>query len=296
MSFRGRAAIVGVGETLHKRVWAGRTERGLCAEAATMAIADAGLHKDDIDGIITFGGTSFPGPMAEYIGLKPGRFAAGSSMWGASSAVALVMAASAIHAGLVENVICVFGGGRDPAARSGIHLGGAPAGGSGGRDVGGGSQLAEFQAPYGQAVAANTGYGWLYSRHMFEYGTKQEQLARLAVNQRISAQKNPNSAFLGQLITVEDVLNSRYVNYPLHLLECVMPVAGAAAFIVTSAEHAKALPNRPVYVLGAGVHIKWSSFYNWDHMTEMPCRHSAQAAYDQAGYAAKDMQFAEFYD
>ncbi len=76
MSLKGKACIVGIGETAHRRNWPGRTERGLCAEAAAMAIADAGLRREDIDGIITFGGPTYPGSMAEYIGIRPTHYAA----------------------------------------------------------------------------------------------------------------------------------------------------------------------------------------------------------------------------
>ena len=82
-------------------------------------------------------------------------------------------------------------------------------------------------------------------RHMYEFGTTQEQFARMAVNQRFNALTNPNAVFRGQPITIDDVLNSRMVNDPLHLLECVMPCAGAAACIVTSAERAKSFRSHP---------------------------------------------------
>ena len=70
MSLRGKAAIVGIGETPHKRSWPGRSALGLCAEVAAEAIGDAGLRREDIDGLITFGGV-YPARMAEYIGIRP---------------------------------------------------------------------------------------------------------------------------------------------------------------------------------------------------------------------------------
>ena len=72
------------------------------------------------------------------------------------------------------------------------------------------------------------------------------------MNQRFNALLNPNAVFQGQPITLDDVLNSRMVNDPLHLLECVMPCGGAAACLCTSAERANAFPHPPVYLLGAG--------------------------------------------
>ena len=73
------------------------------------------------------------------------------------------------------------------------------------------------------------------------------------MDQRFNALQNPNAAFQSQPITIDDVLNSRYINYPLHILESVMPTAGAIAFIVTTPERARALRQPPVYLLGTGV-------------------------------------------
>lgn len=284
MSLRGKACIIGVGETAHRRNWPGRTERGLCAEAAALAIADAGLRREDIDGIVTYGGLAFPGPIAEYIGIRPIHYAAGVSMMGASAGAALVTASAVVQAGIARYILCVFGGGRDVD-----WLGPPPPAGP--------STRSEFDEPYGLAVAANTMYGLLYTRHMYEFGTKPEQLARLAVNQRFNTLKNPRSAFAeAGPITVQDVLNSRYVNYPLHLLECVMPVAGAVAYIVASPEDAKASPNPRVYVLGVGVHMGYASSWTNPQMTTLPVAISARSAFQMAGYSARDIQFAEVYD
>ena len=246
MSLRGKAAVVGIGETPHRRVWPGRSMLGLCAEAAAEAIQDAGLRREDIDGLMTFGNLIYPNTMAEYIGIRPTNFAVAAGFQGASSGAALTIAANVIANGMANYVMFVAGGARDPDnPEASIFMGPAatPPG-----DVG------EFVTPYGMAAGAGTTYGLLYTRHMYEYGTKPEQLTQIAVNQRFNAMKNPLAAFKDQPITVEDVLNSRYVNYPLHLLESVMPVAGAIAFIVTSAERAKTLRQPPAYVLGVGMH------------------------------------------
>lgn len=134
-------------------------------------------------------------------------------------------------------------------------------------------------------------------RHMYEFGTTQEQFARMAVNQRFNALTNPNAVFQGEPITVDDVLNSRMVNDPLHLLECVMPCAGAAACIVTSAERAKSLPNPPVYILGAATGVSdHDTLWQADRITTTPVAISARKAYEMAGYGPRDMQLAQFYD
>jgi acetyl-CoA acetyltransferase len=147
------------------------------------------------------------------------------------------------------------------------------------------------------APGANTGYGLMKRRHMYEYGTTDEQFAKMAVNQRFNALKNPNAVFKDEPITVDDVLNSRWVNEPLHLLESVMPCGGAAACIVTSADRAKSLPNSPVYILGAGAGAtSHDAIWQADRITTSPVVVSARKALEMAGYSAKDIEFAEFYD
>ena len=146
------------------------------------------------------------------------------------------------------------------------------------------------------APGANTGYGLIYQRHMHEFGTTEEQMAHMAVNQRFNANLNENAVFQGQLITVEDVMNSRYINRPLKLLESVMPCDGAAALIMTTPERAKSLPNRPAYLLGAGMEQGAANIWQTPRVTTTPTKVSAPRAFEMAGYKPSDMEFAEFYD
>lgn len=280
MTLRGKVAIAGIGEVPSRRTYPGRTANGLCAEAAAMAIRDAGLRKGDINGLVT-DGHSPPADMAEYIGIRP-TFATGVSMQGASGATATTVAASAIVAGLCDTVLVVMGSGGDVGRTGGPR----PTTGVPG----------EWEAPFGLAVGANTGYGLIYRRHMHEYGTKPEQMAKLAVDQRFNALTNPNAVFQGQPITIDDVLNSRYINAPLHILESVMPCDGAAACIVTTADRVKAMPNRPVYILGAGIEQGTAAIWQSPRITETPAKVSAARALRMAGYSSRDIQFAEFYD
>ncbi|HEY7709024.1 MAG TPA: thiolase family protein [Candidatus Entotheonella sp.] len=288
MTLRGKTAIVGIGELPTRRTYPGRTTQSLCTEAARLAIDDAGLTKSEIDGVVTRGNDLMPLDFAEYMGLHVG-FCEGVTQHGSSGAHSVVVASMAINSGLAHAVLCVFGGTRDP------NLGGFGPGQA--RGAAPASKNTEFEAPYGLAPGANTGYGLMKQRHMYEFGTTQEQFAKMAVNQRFNALTNPNAVFQGQPITIENVLNSRMVNTPLHLLECVMPCAGAAACIVTSAERALSLPNPPVYLLGAAAGVSdhdmlWQS----PRMTTTPVAVSARKAYEMAGYGPRDIQFAEFYD
>jgi acetyl-CoA acetyltransferase len=284
VTLRGNSAIVGIGETAHKRSWPGRTALGLAAEAAAEAIADAGLRREDIDGLMTVASSFNTSRVAEYIGIKPTAFAVAAGFQGATPGVAITIAAAVLQAGIANYILFVNGNARDPDEPEGFApLAERP------------SHLNEFIAPYGPAVAANTNYALLYSRHMFQYGTKPEQLAQIAVNQRFNAGPNELAA-LRKPITAEDVLSSRYVNEPLHLLECVMPAAGGIAFIVTTAERAGALKQPPVYLLGAGVAQGNENSWMTPDVCVTPTAYSAPAAYKMAGYGPTEMQFAEFYD
>ena len=288
MTLRGKAAIVGFGELPSRRTYPGRATFSLLAEATRLALAHAGLRKEEIDGLITRGNDVGTMDLAEYMGLVVG-FCEGITQHGASGAHSVALAAAAIHAGLANTVLCVFGGTRDTAAGGfgpGIPRGLPPA-----------SKGTEFEAPFGPAAGANTAYGLLKRRHMYEFGTTQEQFAKMAVNQRFNAQANPNAVFQGEPITVDDVLNSRLVNDPLHLLECVMPCGGAAACIVTSAERARSFPNPPVYLLGAGAGATdHDAIWQSPRMTTTPVVMSARRAFEMAGCGPKDIQFAEVYD
>lgn len=281
MSLRGQAAIVGIGEVPTRRSYPGRTTVSLMAEAARLALEDAHLVKSDIDGLITnAGGGVNPTVLAEFMQL-PLVFSEGVNSQGASGAQSIAIAASAIMAGLCNTVLCVLGGSRT------LGPGGAP-----GRSAG-----SEWENPFGPGAATTARYALLKQRHMYEFGTKDEQFARMAVNQRFNALKNPHSAFQGQPISLEDVLNSRYVSEPIHLLETVMPCDGAAAAIVTAAARARSFANRPVYVLGASAgatnhDVLWQD----PHMTTTPVAVTARRAFEMAGYGPQDIQFAEFYD
>ena len=278
---RGTTAIVGYAELPTRRQYPGKTMNGLLAEAARDAIEHARIRKEEIDGLVVEGGSVYPTSVAEHMGLSP-NFITGVSTMGASGATAVAVASMAVHSGLAKTVLVTLAGPRE----AGSAWGSAPEPG----------MRTEFENPYGPAVAANTGYALMYSRHMHEYGTTQEQLANIAVNQRFNALENPNAVFQGQPIDLKDVLDSRYINYPIRLLESVMPCAGGAACIITSADRAKSYPNKPVYILGAGIASDPLTTWQRERVTLSAVSRSAPIALNMSGYSTKDIQFAEFYD
>lgn len=289
MSIRGKAAIVGIGELPTKRHYGGRTTASLMTEAIKLAIEDAGLRKDEVDGLMCNAGNIDPMNLAEYAQIKP-KYSLGVSNMGSSGATSIALAGAAIEAGYADNVVCVFGGSRDFQV-----AGGGPAIARAG--AGPASMTSEWEAIYGPSEGANTGYGLMKQRHMYLYGSTDAQFAKMAADQRYNAQANPNSAFYGTPITVEDVLNSRFINDPIHILESVMPCSGAFALVVTSAERAKSFPHKPVYLLGAGVGATTHSVI-WQNpdVTVTPVVHSGRKALEMSGYSAKDMQMAQMYD
>ncbi len=282
MTLRAQAAIVGIGEIPTRRAYPGRTTVSLMAEAAHLALLDAGLRKEHLDGVITNAPSVSPLTLAEYMQFQP-AFCEFAGVQGASGAYSITIAASAINAGLCQTVLCVLGGVRnpDPAVAA-----------AGARSV-----ASEWEAPFGPGTAATGRYALMKRRHMYEFGTTDEQFAKVAVDERFNSLKNANAVFHGQPTTLEDVVNSRYINEPLHLLECVMPCSGAAAAIVTSAERATSFRNRPVYLLGAGgAATTHDSAWQEQNLTTTPVAISARRAFQMSGYGPRDMQFLEFYD
>ena len=286
MSMRGKAAIVGFYELPSLRSYGERGPNSVYAELVRGAVRDAGLRLEDVDGLIT-GMPLNSMTLAEALGMKP-RFTSATTTQGASGATSIVMSAMAVDAGLANYVVCVFAEARPPSSS---RLGAeervqAPA-----------STSTEWEQPYGPVIAANGPYGLIKTRHMWEFGTKDEQFAKMAVDQRFNALENENALWKGSPITIEDVLNSRYVNDPIHLLESVMPVSGGCAAVVTTAERARTLPNPPVYVLGFGGpanrhELVWTD----DNITISPVVHSAPVALEMAECSVRDIEFAEFYD
>jgi acetyl-CoA acetyltransferase len=286
MSIKGKAAIIGFAEMAPQKGDGDKTPLGIIGEVARAAIADAGLEKKDIDGLLTgmaIGDYSvlWPSVVAEYLQLQP-RYFNQVELGGASAAGMVWRAAAAIEAGMCQNVLCVLGDTRGTKA-TGMKPPPFP------------RLDAEFDAPYG-LIAANPGYALIARRHMHEFGTTPEQMAKVAVDQRKNACKNPAALFGNKEITVDDVLNSRVIVDPLHLLEIVSPCTGGGAFIVTGAERAKRAPHRPVYLLGAGEAGGHCGITRARSLTTSIVKPAAEAAFKMAGMTPQDMDFVQPYD
>ncbi|MGB2693697.1 MAG: thiolase family protein [Dehalococcoidia bacterium] len=288
-SLRGVAAITGIGEMKPVRYTEGRTTLEMIAEVARMAAADAGVELREIDGLLVdpFNDTPLviPSTVAEYLGLQV-TFGELVDLGGATGAAMVWRAAAAIAAGQCETCLCVSATPRE--ARQTIGWSGAQA-----RPYV--SPDAEFEFPYG-AIGANYAFALIAQRYAYEYGLTDQQRAKVAVDQRTNACANPDAIFFGAPITIEDVLASPMVLEPLHMLEIVMPCAGGAALIVTSAEKARRGKRPSAYLLGAGERLTHKSIAAAPSLTSTAVKAAADKAFAMAGVRRSDIKLASVYD
>ena len=138
-------------------------------------------------------------------------------------------------------------------------------------------------------------YAMAAQRHMHEYGTTSEDLAHIAVATRHHASMNPKAQYQDP-ITVEDVLASRWVAEPLHLLDCCVVSDGGGAFVVTTAERAKDLPKPAARMLGYGERIGHAGIGQMPDFTRIVAEDSGKLAFDMAGLKPGDIDCAQLYD
>ena len=290
MSIKGKAYVAGVYEH-PTRDAPDKTTAQLHAESARGALADAGLTFDDVDGYFCAGDAPGFGAMSmvDYMGLRNVRHMDTTETGGSSYIVHLHHAAQAIAAGKCSVALITLAG----RPRQG---GGRPGGGGGGRPPAGltdGAPEPGFESIYGGSTH-NT-YGMCAMRHMHEYGTTSEQLAWIKVAASHHAQWNEH-AFLKSVVTVEDVVNSRMISDPLHLLDCCVVTDGGGAVVVTSPEVARSLKRPLVRLIGAGEAPKLQMGGRDLDLTHSGAVWSGPAAFEEAGVTPADIKYASIYD
>jgi acetyl-CoA acetyltransferase len=285
-SLRGQVAIIGIGLSQVGKV-PGRSPLWLAAAAAKEALADAGIQKSEIDGVLASPAMAaqfhrFSVAFSEYFGVQP-TFSNTLQVSGATAATMFNIAAAAIHGGLAETVLVVGG----DSLLSGLTPELALRSLTESRDQ-------QYEMPFGIPVA-NT-FAMTAHRHMKEFGTTPEQLAQVAVTQRQHAARTPGAQQTAP-ITIEDVLNSKMVTSPYRKLDCSLISDGGAAFVLTSAERAKALGiEKPIYILGGGECYTHEHIFLMPSLTTTGAVQSSGKAYAMAGYGPKDMHTAGVYD
>ncbi|MBM4205694.1 MAG: thiolase [Gammaproteobacteria bacterium] len=273
-------AIVGAAETTRLGVIPDMSELQLHADAALNAMADAGINARGIDGFATAGFR--PTEVAQYLGLKP-RWVDGTAVGGCSFMVHVRHAVAAILAGHCETVLITHGeSGKSRVGKSGFAP--APA-----------SFAGQFEAPYG-VVGPPTMFTVPVLRYMKDYGLTHEQLAMVAVVQRQWAHRNPR-AFMRDLITVDDVFNSRIIAWPFHLLECCLVTDGGGALILTAADRARDFPKKPVHILGTGESSETPIISQMESLTSSRAfRVAGGDAMREAGISHTDVDHLMIYD
>jgi acetyl-CoA acetyltransferase len=287
-NMKDTCAIVGIGETKFGAL-PNMTDSALIIEATRKAIEDAGLTKDDIDGLLSqqlYHETSmwFTIWMGQKMGMKL-KYSTDLDIGGATPVGTVQHAVMAINAGLADTVVCVYGESsrswRPPVEmRVRARVWGKGAG--------------EFEHPFGD-LAPMHGYSMACRRHMHEYGTTSQHLGAVAIACRKHAALNDN-AQQQKPMTMDDYMNSPMFCEPFRLFDICQVTDGAAAVVVTSAERAKHLKQKPIYISGMGnrhphYNVGWAP-----SMTTTGAKESGEMAYKMAGMAPKDMDFAELYD
>jgi acetyl-CoA C-acetyltransferase len=272
------AAIVGVYE--HPTRFApSKSAYQLIAESARGALADAGLKLSDVDGLFFAGYAMDSLGLTDYLNIRP-AYIDSTNIGGVSFVAHAGHAMAAIAAGLCQVALICY---------SAVNSSQPGAGGFGGRAT---TPADQYENPYGITVI--NGYAMVAQRHMHQYGTTAEQLAEIAVSTRLHASLNPSAKYR-DLITVEDVINSRMIAAPLHLLDCCMISDGAGAVLITSAERARDLPKKPIYILGQAESVGHASAGHRD-LLDIGTFRSAKAAYERAGLSPRDVDMAMVYD
>lgn len=291
-----RVVVSGLGQSaIGRRLH--RTPLDLTVEACMMAIRDAGLTRDDIDGLATYPGSigmgheAATGPgtpsVQDALGLRLSWHTATSE--GPAQVAAVIGACLAIAAGLARHVLVyrtvTESSGQGEGGRRGLGADGSPR-------IGGWMQ---YLVPFGAQSAAN----WIAmyaQRHFHEYGTTREHLAQIALVARSNAALNPNAIYREPL-TMDDYLSARMISSPLSLYDCDVPVDGSLAFVLSHVDFAADLPRPAVHVNAVGTAIRGRpSWDQWEDFATMASRDAAAHLWSRTDLQPADVDVAELYD
>lgn len=275
---RGKSAIVaastyGIGEA------AGLGSMDLAVSASVRALDQVGLTPGDVDGLFIglpddfLSGLTF----AEYLGIQP-RITENNRTGGSAFLTHAMWAALAIESGQCDVALIAYGSNQRTAAGGLVSAMRPPA----------------YEAPYKLMRPAGA-YALATSRYMHQYGLKREQLGEVALAARRWAQMNPD-AFMRDPLTMEEYLKSRLVADPLSVRDCCLVTDGAAAVVMVSAERAKDLARKPVYLLGAAAATDHRDITSMPDLTVTAAVQSGARAFAQAGVKPADIDVVELYD
>lgn len=279
-----RVAIAGIGHTAYGKL-PGRTPWSLQAEAVAVALADAGLTRDDVDGLATESHFSEPMMMhgvalGRMLGLRP-RYLTTQAQGGATCASLVQTSAMAIANGLCDVAVVVYG----DNAKTGVP------------NIYGLAQI-------GRGLADDVAYGMAGGpvmearaamRYMHDTGCTHKMLGAVAVTERAHASRTPHAQYRAPL-TMDDYLGSRWIAEPFRLYDCTIASDGGAAIVLTSAERARDLAKPPVLLSGFGQAHNLDGLRDRTHYTTFAGARSSRHAYAMAGIGPDDVDVAELYD
>lgn len=289
-------AISGIGQSEVGRP-SSKSAMQLTIDAAREAIADAGLTRDDIDGVACWpgdnnNGSSFspvgPNALMSVMGLKVNWFGGGYE--GPGPLAGVINGAMAIAAGLCRHVL-VFRTISEASARRVDKTANTLPNKTSGRD---GSYFWQWYTPFNVHSAVNL-MALYAQRHFHEYGTTPEQLAQIALTCRANAQLNPKAVYRTPM-TMDDYMASRMISTPLRMFDCDVFCDASTAIVLSRVDAARHGPNPPIRIeaLGAALHQPWS----WDQisLTGMACADAADMMWQRTDLKPKDVGSAQLYD
>jgi acetyl-CoA acetyltransferase len=279
-------AFVGTGEADEIGVVPHKNALQMHAEAALHALENANLTLADVDGYWTCGVDFMPALLAaEYLGIRP-AVTCSNSIGGSSFVAHVHEAVDAIRSGRCSVALITHGETRRSNRKRGVSP----------RPAHDDPWLPDWQWERIYGVAAPPpAYALAASRHMHQYGTTGEQLAAIAVATRAWAALNPR-AYKRDPLTVDDVMNSPYLIYPFHALDCCLVTDAGGAVVLTSLDRARDLGVPVVEVLGSAVAQTHHQISQMPDLTVTPAARSGATAFAQAGVRPADIDVAELYD
>ncbi len=276
---RGSVAIVGAAESDIGAVAALMSPLDLMAQGIHRALEDAGLTLKDVDGLFcaTTQARTSAMSLVEYLGL-PDAYTDSTIVGGSSFEIHVAHAHAALEAGLCTVAVIAYGSTQRTVGRRAASA----------------REFNPYETPYRPFLPA-TAYAMAASRHMHEFGTTREQMAEVAVAARGWAQLNP-VAWDKKPLTVADVLAARPISYPFTVRDICLVTDGGGAIIMTTAERARGMKQKPVYVLGCGQSITHASITSMPNLTHTGAIASGAQAYKAAGMKASDIDVLALYD
>jgi acetyl-CoA acetyltransferase len=277
-----RVAIVGAGLSDCGRV-PDKTATGLMAQSSRRAVADAGLTKDDVDGLGAHGSLLAPIEVSEYLGLRP-TWMDSTNVGGSSWEVMAQHAAAAISTGEIDVALLTYGS----TARSDVKRRSRSSAAA--MSTGGAMQ---FETPYGATLIAK--YAMAARRHMIEYDTTVEQLAEVAVSAHEWAAMNDN-AFDRERLTVADVAAAPMLADPFTAKHVCLRTDGGGAVVLASEDVARDCAREPIWIMGSANAASHVSMSEWTDFTTSAAAVSGPRAFADAGVTPADMDVCQLYD